>query len=208
MANLAGLDVLRIRMVTVASDQIGVNTLHYVVNNLIGTVTDVEAADDIDFALGTPYRSCMSDDATYRGLSVQRIFPGTLTVPVINTDSQGAGAIASEILPRQVSALIGWRTVYAGPRFRGRTYLPFPPESASEPPGVPTAAYQATLQAFADAHLAGIGVTGAGGSCTLTPVLWHRDLANWSAISAGFARPAWATQKRRGSYGQQNVVPF
>lgn len=209
MAVFALNDIIRIRIATYTPSQAAINTMHYKVIAVAGTSSDTAtAATTFDTALSTPYKNIMSDNARYRGLSVQRIFPGIVTVPDIVVASDGPGVVASDLLPGQVSGIGSWRTDLAGRKYRGRVYIPFPAESHNDVTGIPTAAYVTLLDTLLTALSVTRTVGGGGNTADLRCVLFHRSTNTSDQIVAQVARPRWATQKRRGNYGRTNPTPF
>jgi len=51
-------------------------------------------------------------------------------------------------------------------------------------------------------------VAAGGNDATLLPVVFHRATNTGNDITSYLVRPVWATQRRRGAYGRQNVPPF
>lgn len=208
MPTLSAGDLLRVRVVCSAGDQISVNTAVLEVSSLTGNVTDQEVADAVDGEWSGPLKDVLSDDATYRGLSVQRFFPGTLLRPAISVNGAGSGTVTGDIMPKQVCGILAFTCENAGAKFRGRWYLPFPSEASNEAPGKPTAAYLASVEALGDQVIDPDAITLAGGTIGLRLLLYHRSVNAGTIITGRIARPMWGTQMRRGDYGKKNVVPF
>lgn len=208
MANLGISDLWRARVVCSISDQISVNCVNFNVVAVTGVVTDQEFADYLDSEWGTLFKNLISDDAIYRGVSVQRFKPIPVTVPAVSIVSQGTGSVAGEVLPKQVSGVLTLRTAFAGPGFRGRLYIPFPSETHNQVPGRPEEDYLTALTVLGNQIVDADTVVGAGGNATVHSVLYHRELDTFDRLTGFVARPRWGTQQRRGDYGKQNVVPF
>lgn len=209
MPTIAVNDIFRVRIACYTPTQAAINTIHFRCDSIAGASTDSATfATMIDTSFSTPYKNVMSDQARYRGLSVQRIFPGIPPVPDIVIASDGPGVIASDLLPGQVSGIGSWRTALAGRKYRGRVYVPFPGESHNEPTGIPSAAYVTLLNTLLTA-LSTTRTPGAGGdTATLRPMIFHRATNTVDQIIAQTARQRWASQRRRGSYGRTNPTPF
>lgn len=208
MVTLAVNDIIQVRVGCYTSDQAGINTIHYRVSNTNGdSATDGEFGVVINSGIRSLYESLLGVGAFYRGVSVQRVAPGTRNIPALTIDPI-EGSVEGGLLPRQCSGLIKFRTELAGPRYRGRIYIPFPAEDSNFLEGEPGIAYIADLEDlgefFASTHLVGDGQNGA----TLVPILYHRDLGTWTDIVDAIAVPSWATQRRRGAFGKQNPRPF
>ena len=107
--------------------------------------------------------------------------------------TSGAG---STPLPKQTQGLVSWTTagVVNSRRVIGRTYIPFPDESANSSSSQPDSTYTTTLAAAVSSFL------GAGTTAT-EPVVWHRPInkAGGSShpILAGTARSQWAVLRTR-----------
>lgn len=206
---LAVNDIWRVRIACYTPDQASVNVLHYKVIGTAGAgATDQDLADRVNTLAAPLYKAVLSVSATYRGTSAQRIFPGPLTAAAFSVGSAGIGTVAGEPLPTQCAGIISLHTSLAGRRQRGRIYLPFPGEDSSTNPGVPTGAYVTAAQTLANALFTTI-VAGVGGNTSnLDPVIFHRSTNTADVITRKEAKTAWATQRRRGYYGQKNLPPF
>jgi hypothetical protein len=204
--------------------QVAINTVYYVVTVNAGTgALDVQVGALIDQNIGAGYKACLSVNAAYRGLTVQKVatiagpvIPPLIPIPV--NANAGPGTVAGNTLPGQVSGLISWKSAFSGPGYRGRVYIPFPGASASDANGKMVAAYQALLGALAADFNAG-GTAGVGGN-TSQVKLALRTCLNPSRPPGtaptyqfnqvvSFVEPlAFATQRRRGQFGRINALPF
>jgi len=207
-------DIYFVKVYCSAGDQLAVNTLHYSMTDKVGTVTDVDFLNHWVGMAAWPiaWKALLSDDATFRGTQVGRIFPKPPTRPNHTITGAGVGTVVGEILPRQVSGIISHQTDFAGPRYRGRVYVPFPSEASSEAVlGTPVAAYVTALDTLGAILQATQAITpGGANSINAHPVILHRDAEppEVSFIVESFGREKWATQRRRGSYGSPNEIPF
>ena len=97
-----------------------------------------------------------------------------------------------------------------GPRGEGRTYIPFPSQTDNTGTGVPSAGYITRCGTLANAYINTIDITGVGlGSVRLLPVLWSPGTPTITRqVVALRVAPAWATQRRRGSFGRTNRPPI
>lgn len=200
--------ILEVRFAATALSQAAINVRHYIASSVLGgTVTTDDFAATLSAVIPALYKAIMSDQAVYYGLSVQKIFPVPPAVASVDYTGQAAGSVNSDILPGQVTGILTMRTANAGPGFRGRNYIPFPPESLNTD-GIPTSTYMTGLTNLADKFDDSWVVTAGASTATLSPVLWNRATLTPTAITAAQARQKWATQRRRGNYGQRNVAPF
>lgn len=209
MAFLVTGDVWQLRIACYTPNQASINTVNFRVTAHAGTGTqDTTAATYLDGIIAGPYKDILSDDAKYRGCSVWRLLPHPGTVPAFTTINDGAGGVAGEMMPTQVSGIISVRTEFAGRAFRGRFYAAFPGEGSNEVPGLPTNAYVAALQVLANTIFQSHTIGGAPNTSTLKPILWHRGDETGTDITTAAAKQLWATQRKRGSYGRINLPPF
>lgn len=203
-------DIYRVRVICTKDDQIGVNVLHYrVVSNALPEPTKQEVANFLDAAFAPVYKPLLTSSAFYRGLGVQKIFPLPVEVESFSVANLGAGTVAGDELPKQVSGLLSYRTSFAGAGFRGRSYIPFAGESDNAAPGQPTGGYITRMVALGSViNSALLIIGGGGGSVTLQLVVFRRGDNTSTLVVAGLVRPFWATQRRRGDFGRPNTPPF
>lgn len=201
-------EIWELRVACYTLTQASANTFHYKVTALTGTVTDTYAANMIDNAIAAAWKAVMSSDASYRGCSLQRRFPLPRTRPAIDVSNDGLGTSLGESLPGQVSGIIGWTTDFAGPQYRGRTYVPFPSELFNESPALPTDAYVTLLDSLGEIMDGPFIIVDGANTLTLTRVLFNRASGASVVVTGKVSRKKWATQMRRGSYGKQNARPF
>jgi len=206
---LAGGDICRLRIACYTANQVGINVVHWQVTSLTGTGrTDAQVADDFNTDLAPRYKTVLSAQARFRGVSFQRILPLPPTFPQIVTTLDGVGLVAGDMAPTQTSGIVSAKTEFAGAKYRGRVYIPFPGEASSDSNGIPIAQYVTDIEDIGDELYTSIVLGGGGNTVTLTPVIYHRSTATATKIDGFVARAKWATQRRRGSFGQVNPTPF
>lgn len=208
----------RVRIYTYDSAlaQVGINTIYYRTDTEAGTgTTDQAKADAIDLLMEANYKGYMSSQSIYRGLTLQNVSAGLPIVPSIAIASSGAGTNGAAVLPGQASGLISWKTPYAGPRYRGRTFLPFQSINAVGADGKMTGANQVLLQAVATGMLLTVTVGALPNTNTLNIVLRSEIVPNtvpktyqYFPMTSGTAATAFATQRKRGQYGRLNILPI
>lgn len=209
MANVANAEVYIARVYTTLASQLAITTMHYRISNLAGVFTEVELANGIRSPINAAYASLMSDQASLRGVGVQRVFPLPPRATAFDGLAATAGGDASDALPKQICGVIAKRTQFAGRKFRGRMYIPFPAEAANDPTqGRPSAAYQAGLATLAGLWDNVLSLVGGGGGCDATPVIWHASTSTHDDITSCVARTFWGTQRRRGDFGATNISPI
>lgn len=213
-------ELVRIRIFNYFSlqAQLSLNILHYVVGATSPTPpTDQDVADQVDGFYSAVYRPAMPATASYRGVEVQilnTVWPyKALYVGATQNAAAGDGTASGAPLPGQVSGLISYQTARPGQGFRGRSYIGFPAIVHDTGAGNPTPAYRVLLNAIGNITAAGIAVVTLGGNtATLVRVILHgKDKTGFIPTPTpvdGFATSAnWATQRRRGDFGRQNVSP-
>jgi len=215
-APLAVGGLYQVRIWTTQAEQAAVNTIYYLCGSNTGTlVTDVDMAVYIESLVAPVYKSITSTDVSFRGTQVSLINPaGPVPSTVFSNALVGPGSLTPPDCPRQVSGLIQWTTNFAGRRYRGHFYMPFPTISLVATDGVPTAAYQTVLVNLATALIGVLSIphVGGGGAANVVLTLHHRPgLSPTPAatpITGKVVPPKFATQRRRGSYGRANSSPI
>jgi len=209
MAALAVNDIYRVNIYCLCGSQTAITALYYRISAVGGGATDQDLANIMDSTWDDAYKAQMTTDSSYRGVGVQRRIPTPTTVMVFANAGAGAGTKAAPVLPKQICGVITKRTGFAGRKYRGRIYIPFPGEVDSEgTQGRPTAAYQAALAALAPSFAA--NVVDAVGPETLTaePGLFRAVNSEFNPLTSCVARPYWGTQRRRGDFGPVNPSPI
>lgn len=202
-------EIFELKVFCRLSTQLSVNVLHYRVDTNVGLgATDPEIAAQFATLVPALWKNVMVNVAEYYGLSVQKILPAPPRIAATSRVGTGFGAVAGDALPKQTAGLIKKGTVFAGRSKRGRCYLPFPCETDSGVTGEPAAAYTGAAGTIATFIRGLIVATGAGGSNDLQPILLHRATGSHDLVTTAEVRGFWATQRRRGSFGRPNDVPF
>lgn len=202
--------VVGVRCYSVYGAQTAIQSYYYRCTNAsINPATDADIAANIDAIMAAGLIPAMSSQATYKGTTAQWLTPGALRALQISVAGAGPGTGGSAILPSQTSGLVTWRTAFAKPAFRGRTYYPFPPQALSTTTGFPNNTYATIINALAFALL-NYTVAGSGGrSSTVEMVLAHRIVPlSYDVITESVFRPEWATTRRRGALGRPNSSPI
>jgi len=204
-------DTLRVRIGTYTATQAGINTLALAAVDKTGDISDVQQSQFIASALAQSlaplYKPLMAADATFQGLSIQTLNTSPKPLPEVNVAEAGVGTAGGDLLPGQASGVLTLKTAFAGPRYRGRIYIPWAAENDNDA-GKPTAGYITRLDLLGTYLSAQIVLTGVAGTLTLEWVVWHRDLGVVTRIDNFRSNMKWGTQKRRGDYGQRNIPPF
>ncbi len=204
-------DALLMRTVYQATGaQVGINNFGYKVTGIItGGASLQELATAIDVVLAPIAKALIPSNVTYRGIGFTNLTPPR-TQEFWSNANLGVGTNGTLLTPTQVAGIISYYGTFAGPRNRGRNYIPFVPQNEVTATGLPQTTYTTALGALVTFLLANRVVVGVGGSTTLFPAINHRPYANGSgtAIFTMAARTRFGTQRKRGSYGQLNRSPF
>jgi len=203
---------LRIYCYATAQQQIGINTVRMKIDT-IGPTVDPIRSDDLNAALSAffapSYKALLDSSCVYLGTSMQ-LFPQRTFVADWSKEGAGAGSVVGNDAPAQVSGLITLRTNYAKRSGRGRLYIPFPSVTSNDTTGIPTNAYMVLLNQLAELFDSPIPLL-VGPDTVAVTLHCEIDNANGTGIekavvlSEGVQK--WATQRRRGSYGQKNQIP-
>jgi len=200
-------NVLKVRIFCHQLSQISVNVQYWNVTIASGDPEMDGLAAEISNTWSDDYRACMANTATFLGVALSRIIPTPATVEYLSQEGTGAGTASGFPMPAQVCGMISVSNDTAGPKYRARNYIPFPAAVFSSGDETPSAAYLALLDNLVAKSLLQEHVWG-GNVATLERRLYPGATApNEMAAYAKF-RDKWATQKRRGDYGQPNVSPF
>lgn len=201
-------DILELKVFCAFGNQLAVNVCHYDVTAITGAPTQGAAATYFDDNLFTPYINMISDESSYRGITLAVLLPSP-KAPVIRANNTLIGLNGGDALPKQVSGLISLRSELVGRSGRGRVYIPFPTEALNDVTGTPSAAYLTALDAVALV----LGTVqsndqGSGDTVEMTPSIFHRATGTSTLVNGYILRPFWATQRRRGDFGRINTIPF
>lgn len=205
-------DALLCKLWCTDNEQASVNSFTYLVGTVTGGFTDQDVADGLQAALiASSFPAILYNGASFDGIQVYFRNRTPLPVPALSATGAVSGAGGATGMSRQTAGINTWLTNFAGPKFRGRTYWPFPPTSLDQIQGIPSTAYLVDLAIQTDALLAP-SLTVGGRTAALTLQLAHRIpnelFYTFTPILFAHLRQKWATQRRRGSYGRPNVSPF
>jgi hypothetical protein len=195
--------------------QLGVNTFFFHTIAEVGTgASTVSVATGWDAILAPLYKAWLPATSRYYGVEAQYLIP-PINVPVTTNANAGVGTAAGNNLPNQASGLISIRTQLAGPKYRGRAYIPFPAASNADVQGDLTPAAAVLLQAIATAVNTNTVFGGGGNTSTLALCVRHRTnkgvkpaLFGYQEAVTATADQLFATQRRRGQFGRSNPLPF
>jgi len=208
-APLANGDVIEVKFGCFCAGQAGINVTHWVITTPDGTKDLQDLALAFDNHFHADFKDCIASDATFYGVRAQIIDPLPLSVAEVSAAHIGTGNVGNgAALPTQVSSIITLTTLLAGRANRGRVYVPFPGNADNDPIlNTPTNLHVAELDALMLKLTSTFSGDVAMGALVLEPYLWHRATRTKTLVDDGVARQKWATQRRRGNYGQTNTYP-
>lgn len=173
----------------------------------VGGADIASVAEDLSNQMAALLKPLLVTVADYQGVGLTRLTPNKTQV-FYSDASSGSGTEASDPLPPQTAYEISLRTAQAGRSYRGRKYVPFAGEGASDATGKPDAGYLASVEPLADFFSLPNIMAGAGTDITLTPVIWSRKLLSASTVEQFRLPKSWATQRRRSFLGRPDFTPF
>lgn len=202
-------DLFEIVTVSRFQDQTGLNVSHWRIESISGsTPTDTVIAAAMNSHLEDEHVNLMSEEASYRGLTLQYLGPGDPREKVIHANGGEPGTIEGEPLPSQVAGLITLRTGLAGRANRGRKYFPFAGETANLTGGVPSAAYLLSLGDAVTAYSADVLAGTPPVSALLHCYILRKSDLHAVRVTTGTVRPNWATQRRRSRVNRPDLATF
>jgi hypothetical protein len=192
-----------------------VNTFDYTIASGTTLPPAEEVAAALEAAVASKYKHFMHTAAQFRGISIQQTNGAVVNQQLFSNALAGPGDGAPVPEAGQLCGLLSKQTERAGQQFRGRTYLPFPFKDPTDTLGKPTASQVALMTTIANQLLTTQFYTTASGVIALVPTIFHGFDSQEppvkpppSTITAAFAGTSWATQRRRGGYGQTNESPI
>lgn len=201
-------DLMEVKFYCLQAEQVGINVRHYAVTAMAGAgLTELQLAIGFATLLAPKYKQLIAEGARFEGVGVRKIRPLPVSMEAFSANGSGPGTVTGDTLPRQVTGLLSLRTNEAGPRRRGRVYVPFPGEFHNAANAIPSAAYTNLLSELGDALKANASITSGANTADLRPVIWSRVGGTSADLTVVLARQKWATQRRRGSYGRPNAIP-
>lgn len=174
-----------------------------------GVVTFGDVAAAVDALVGTRYNVLINNNADYLGTRVRRLRPVGLEAWENSTASANTGVAGAVAMPGQVTGLIRFTTNQIGKRGVGRLYIPFPAAADNILEGVPRPGYMTAAQSLGQRYVIQVTVTAGAAIYTLDWVLVTRGgVPVERRVLDSLPVKAWATQRRRGSFGRFNKPPF
>lgn len=208
-------DIFRVSYICQMAPQIGVNVRFYRVSGKVGVDMDYgEMATILSTLAASYYKPIIHTFSSYWGLKLMPKYtdPPPYLATIIDNTGHGVGTAAGDPLPEQTCGIFTCQSAFAGRKYRGRCYVPFPAEDDNDlldSYARPNAGYMTRLGTLAGLHANSrvlTSVVHVGDTVTIQPILFHgnRVTATTVDILGAFARQKWATQRRRSVYGRTN----
>lgn len=173
------------------------------------TIDSAGVISDLDTMMSARLIDLMSEDATYYGSQLYYQTPvGLPPRPDYTRANTGIGIDNSPLLPTQTCGLVSLYSDVLGKTGQGRVYCPFPAIIEQDTNGTPKAAYITTLNNLGAALTTTRAIVSGGVTAQFTPVLYIPGGLPPKPLIKYVSRDAWATQRRRGSFGRLNNNPF
>jgi hypothetical protein len=212
--NLVANDVLHMAVLAhhTPSEQMGVMDLHFrVASATEGSVTCLGVANSRLDSLQADWQAANSSEVILAGVKVSRLNKTSGRVDatgIVSPPTPFTGEIPGGIVPSQVAIVIRKMTAVVGRGGRGRVYFPFVSTTLVTTSGELDPEALGNVQAFAQNLIMYTGFTEGGISCTLEPILLHREPLplTWTVIEEQSLSSRLGTQRRRGDYGRPNPM--
>jgi uncharacterized membrane protein len=202
-------DVVEVRSFISNAEQVAENVWH-VACIAAGTppLIDLDVGVEFGTLLALAYKSIITSNSNYLG-TITRVLNRVPTAAAVKDQTlHGVGTVTPPDAPRQSSGIISWFTAFAGRKYRGRQYIPFPPTSVVQGDGTPGSGYVTVLTNIATALTGPINISVGARTGTIQLCVYHRSTKTYTLILGGVGVTKFATQRRRGSYGRPNISPF
>lgn len=204
-------DIYEVRVFSLFLEQVAVNVLHYRSTEMVGAPGASQAALLAALAVSLPivWRPCMVTDSRFSGLTIRKVHP-VETAYQFTTATAGPGTGSAAANVRQTSGLVSKYTATPGRHGRGRIYIPFPGQDDVDPDTtLATDTYWDKLEDIRTAILATVPTGGGGDTEAFVMCVYNRESpATSPVLTSGISRRKFATQRRRGSFGAANALPF
>lgn len=202
-------EVYIVRVACLCGGQLGMNDYRYIISDLVASSgsTVENMTTYLDTLISALYKNWLASDATYYGISVNRLQPSALQ-PITVVDPF-TGTNGTKTSPKQSSSLVTKKTATPGKTGRGRVYIPFVSQTSTTVNGELNVVGFGFLDAISAFMFTPIPITFPGpGSCNLNPVLCKSTVDIPKPIVSWQSRRTIATQRRRGDYGKLNNPPW
>lgn len=193
-------------------DQLSENVRYFQVTAVVGASDQLAFQSSLDTILIPFYTNAMTNAAYVAG-SLLQYSPANVppNLPTINVyaSTDHPGTAGTTPLPSQTCGIYTLQTPFAGRKYRGRSYIPFPDyaDSLMGAIPIPTGAYFGKVADIATVCSGSEIVTTGGGATTIEWGVWHRATGTITLNTDFRVTQKWATQRRRGNFGRPNAAP-
>lgn len=209
-------DVIQVTYVWTCQNQIAENTVHFSISSATGgglNISDIAAYFAGLLTVSGP--TVLPSIASFYGVKVRNLsIPQSITEAIAMA---APGTVSASVLPKQVCGVCSFYSALAGPRNRGRLYLPFLPISFGSSSGqMSVAGKGAWSLVVADMAPYNAVLAAAGATTTLLLVIRHgrggiivpTPAGTFTTVSSRQVQGKLGTQRKRGDYGRTNVPDF
>lgn len=208
-------DMIQVRVCCYSSTQIALNILHYRVVALVNTGLDLQQiATFLSLRFSNIYKAVMSNQTKYRGVGVSNLSPPR-TVEYVDVANDGPGLGTLGTAPTQTSYLLRLRGNLAGRKGVGHVYPGFVRSDYVTVAGNLTALGLADLRTIAEDIGPELTCQQGNDSTLLALNIRNADVnvplpqtPQGTPVYTIYPSPIFATQRRRGSFGANNLPPF
>lgn len=187
-------DVYQVTLESRMHGQAILNTFHYkeAIPEVTNPIPEQELSNSFIAVVASPWLALLSNECSHISVLCQKIHPVPPFVPYLNVTGAGAGGIAVSALPTSVALVITKRTLLAGRKYRGRTFVAGMPVTQEDDSGVAAAAIL-LWNVVATAMTA----TLLGNEGAWAPVIFHKSDGTTNFITTCLTRPILRNQRRR-----------
>lgn len=203
-ASIGGIGLMKVQMFTWYNGQMAVNSFWYdYVHPGFEVIRLGQMAEKFAGIFATDLPGMCGNGVKFVGVKVSSRTANITETPGIFVDGTNI-ASANDPITTGVTGLIKWTTRLAGPSFRGRTYMPFPPRSDVNAKGEISAGLQEAYLEFAQTLINTETFVFAIDSVTVGFILNSIKLGIQEEILEGRPETLVASLRKRAARGQQN----
>lgn len=201
-------NVVEMTIFTSLGSQLGVNRLHYRVDNYTGSALGIDVIPALFCnEIETTLKDLMPSTATFRGCGARTVVAASPSISYYSNNGTGVGTASGTSLPSQVAPVIRFQTQTPGRQGRGRMYVAFPPTGAIDGSGNVATAYTTKLNLFGAEIGPQITLSDGVSFVDLVLVISDPAFTVLRDVFQVFGTGKLGTQRRRGNYGSPNEFP-
>lgn|SRR5215471_5299434 len=202
-------DIYKVRFLCLSTSQTSMNVTHWssTAETGLGALPSL-IAQTMSTTFNAAYKALMAAAAQFRGVGVQRIFPGQAGVESTDVSQIGIGTAGTPPMAPQVCGLISFLSPFAGKHNRGRLYVPFPSSTDGGTTDAPVATYLTRLDTLRGLFLQPLTVGSGGNTTTLALGIYNRVTHAITTVTGSKSNGFWKTQRRRAVGAKGDTIPF